>query len=203
MERRYAINEIFYSLQGEGWRAGAPSVFVRFAGCNLECSAPTVGFDCDTEYVSGRPMTSGQILDEMGSVGGACRWAVITGGEPLLQFDEALAQALRSREYAIAIETNGTVSINDAIRATLGHIACSPKTAEHTLRIEVCDELRYVRRVGQAIPKPSVRALRRYISPAWSPEGLRTQDLVWCINLCKENPEWSLSLQQHKTWGVR
>ena len=81
---RYLVNEIFYSLQGEGVRAGAPSFFLRLAKCNLTCKAETHGFDCDTEFESGRWMTLPEILDELRQLSERCEWIVLTGGEPAL-----------------------------------------------------------------------------------------------------------------------
>src|SRR3954464_3724428 len=106
---RYRVNEIFYSLQGEGVRAGTPNLFLRFARCNLACRAETHGFDCDTEFESGRRMTLPEILEEIRNLSAACRWVVLTGGEPALQVDGDLIDALHGAGYQLAIETNGSV----------------------------------------------------------------------------------------------
>lgn len=205
--RTYAINEIFYTLQAEGRRAGAPSVFIRFAGCNLSCSVETHGFDCDTEFMSGRKLTAEEIVAAAKEAGGACRWVVLTGGEPLLQLDVPLALALKEAGYSLAVETNGTVAPKDGVLELLDWVACSPKAAEHTLRLTAAHELRYVRHHGQAIPKPSIHEaprggeVLRYISPAW---GLEThRNLAWCIELVKGHENWLLSTQQHKIWRIR
>lgn len=217
--KHYMVNEIFYSLQGEGMRAGTPNVFVRFSGCNLTCSADgEAGFDCDTEFASGRKMTANEIRNEIFKLD----WirsryhqtdfvglgVILTGGEPALQVDEALLAELHDAKLFIAIETNGT----KALAPGIDWISCSPKSAEHTLRIERADELRYVRHAGQGIPRPIIEAANLLLSPAFETiEGPNGEPLhrplkgalEWCIGLVKENPRWRLSVQQHKTWRIR
>jgi organic radical activating enzyme len=202
-DKTYATNEVFYSLQGEGIRAGEPSVFVRFAGCNLTCRLDTHGFDCDTEFVSGRKLTAREIVAESRARGGGCRWIVFTGGEPLLQLDAALLEEVRQAGYRVAVETNGTIELSDDVEARIDWIVCSPKVAEHALRLRRCHELRYVRHPGQAIPRPRIVADHHLVSPAWTAAGLPREHLDWCIRLCQENPGWRLSVQLHKLWGIR
>lgn len=200
-DRRYIVNEIFYSLQGEGHRAGSANVFLRLAGCNLQCSRDgEAGFDCDTEFTSGREMDAAAIALACRELGAGCGWVIVTGGEPSLQLDAALVGALRSAEFKVAIETNGTREL----AVDVDWVSCSPKTAEHTLKIQHVDELRYVRRAEMAVPKPRLQASHLFISPAAQPDGrFDPRDLAWCIDLVKQNPGWRLSVQQHKTWGVR
>jgi organic radical activating enzyme len=160
------------------------------------------GFACDTEFESGRSMTARQI------VGSALKLApkagvgvIFTGGEPALQLDRKLVAALRDAGFGpLCIETNGTIDVS-----TLGldWISLSPKVAEHAVRVKACDEVRYVRGNGQGIPRPTARAARRFISPAFSGEALDSETLRWCVDLVKANPGWALSVQQHKTWGIR
>lgn len=192
--KTYRINEIFYSLQGEGIRQGTPNVFIRFSGCNLKCAEddPHSGFNCDTEFVSGVPMT---IDDICAQVGDLCPSVILTGGEPALQVDQELIDELHRRDFYIAIETNGTQTLPDGI----DWICVSPKSAEHTLKIELCDELKYVRHKGQGIPKPSITADHYLISPAFKSDGsVSRDDLEYCIALVKLNPTWRLSVQLHK-----
>ncbi len=196
--KTYRVNEIFYSLQGEGHRVGCPSIFLRFSGCNLKCAKATHGFDCDTEWMSGTDMTAEQIIDAM-RVHGACDWVVITGGEPLLQLDDELIDALKDEDYMLAIETNGTKPIPQKI----DYVCVSPKVAEHAVKPTAADELRYVRAHGQGIPKPSVVARHLFLSPACDGPEIDQNNLRWCIKLCLENPEWRLSVQTHKIWGIR
>lgn len=193
----YRINEIFYSLQGEGVRVGTPNVFVRFTGCNLKCSRDVERFDCDTEFASGVSLTLEQLWEKLSLY--PCKNIILTGGEPSLQTDQALIDALRDDGYYIALETNGTESVPQGI----DWICCSPKTSEHTLRVGKVNELKYVRDVGQGIPKPILQADHHLISPAWHPEGLHPETLHHCMELVKQNPTWRLSAQYHKVWSIR
>ena len=199
--KTYRVNEIFYSVQGEGARAGSANVFIRFAGCNLTCNLEEHGFDCDTEFTSGVDMTAEDIAKQAREMGGKCEWVILTGGEPTLQLDDDLEQELRAQGFSIAIETNGT----KLLTVQIDYVACSPKTAEHTLKImRQVDELRYVRNVGMGIPKPKLLARRYYLSPAADADGsINRAALAHCVELCKEHPMWQLSVQQHKMWGVR
>src|SRR5512147_1549241 len=95
----YRINEIFYSLQGEGVRAGTPALFLRFAGCNQVCTTDTVGFDCDTDHAAGRDMDLAQIVTSLRKAGPGCEWVVLTGGEPALQVDRELIYGLHAAGY--------------------------------------------------------------------------------------------------------
>lgn len=192
----YTINEIFYSIQGEGVRAGTPNVFIRFSGCNLQCKADgPEGFDCDTEFVSGRRLETNQLLDEVIKTAPQCKAIIFTGGEPALQIDKDLISAFKNQGYYLAIETNGTKELPRG----LDWITVSPKTAEHTLHQMIANEVKYVRHKGMAIPRPTVKADHLLISPSFQPDGTVTpQDLQWSIDLVKTNPPWRLSLQLHK-----
>jgi 7-carboxy-7-deazaguanine synthase len=196
---RYLVNEIFYSLQGEGVRAGAPSFFLRLAKCNLTCKVETHGFDCDTEFESGRWMTLPEILDELRQLSERCEWVVLTGGEPALQVDPEMIGALHEAGYRLAVETNGSVELP----AGIDWVTVSPKVAEHAIRQRKAHEVKYVRGYGQAIPKTVVEAEHHLISPAFEGTEVDPRALEWCIRLCKENPPWRLSVQQHKGWKVR
>jgi organic radical activating enzyme len=199
LPKAYRVNEIFYSLQGEGLRAGTANIFLRFTGCNLKCSRETEGFDCDTEFQSGRPWTLESILAEMHRLAPHCRSIILTGGEPGLQIDAELIQALKAAGFYIAIETNGTKELPEGI----DWITLSPKTAEHSLRQKTANELKYVRSYGMGIPKPSVIADHYLLSPAFDGEYLPPENLEWCLRLVRENPDWRLSVQQHKFWKIR
>jgi len=200
----YRVNEIFYSIQGEGAQTGIPYVFLRLSGCNLSCSRDVEGFDCDTEFVSGKDMSTEEILEALSALrGGAVppgSWVCLTGGEPSLQIDDELITDLHDAGWKIAIETNGTNKLPDGI----DYVACSPKTAEHTLRVGDVDELRYVRNLNQQIPRPALKAKTLCISPACAPTGRYDSRVVdHCIQLVKDNPGWRLSLQTHKLLAVR
>ncbi len=196
---RYRVNEIFYSLQGEGVRAGTPNLFLRFSRCNLECRVETHGFDCDTEFESGRSMTLPEIVAEMRSLSAECRWVILTGGEPALQVDAELIDRFHGEGYSLAIETNGSVELPPG----LDWITVSPKVAEHAIRQRRAHEVKYVRGYGQGIPKTVVEAEHYLVSPAFDGPEVDRRTLDWCIRLCRENPPWRLSVQQHKLWSVR
>jgi organic radical activating enzyme len=196
---RYFVNEIFYSLQGEGVRAGTPNLFVRFGRCNLACAKETHGFDCDTEFESGRWLTGDEIVAELRTLSPDCRWIVLTGGEPALQVDAELIDRLHAAGYQLAIETNGSVELPPG----LDWITVSPKVAEHAIRQRAAQEVKYVRGHGQAIPKTVVEAEHYLLSPAFEGNEVDPRALDWCIRLCKENPPWRLSVQLHKLWRVR
>ena len=202
----YAVNEVFYSLQGEGRRTGETSVFVRFSGCNLRCDIEAGekspgGFRCDTEFASGIVMSDDAILEQIAKAHGSApaKWIVLPGGEPLLQVDDELIRKLKKAGYLIAVETNGTQIVPEG----LDWVCVSPKVAEHCLKVKVADEVKYVRNVGQGIPRPSVKATHQYISPAFNERELDGEVLAWCIKLVKNNPAWNLSVQDHNLWSVR
>ena len=103
---KYKVNEIFYSLQGEGWWTGTPMVFVRLSGCNLKCPW------CDTDHRNGVEMSADEILSKVREASqGLCRRVCITGGEPLLQLDRALVKTLRDAGLKLHLETNGTLPL--------------------------------------------------------------------------------------------
>jgi organic radical activating enzyme len=212
--KQYTVNEIFWSPQGEGMRAGQMSVFIRFTGCNLRCRMEAAddspgGFDCDTEFTSGRKLCATEIMDEArGLVGktqewydaGHAAWVVFSGGEPALQVDRELVDLLHVAGFLCAIETNGS---KDVSGLGLDWITVSPKVAEHAVRQLTADEVKYVRGHGQAVPKPTCKATHQLVSPAFDGWTLDKRAVEWCLQLIKENPEWRLSMQQHKAWQVR
>jgi 7-carboxy-7-deazaguanine synthase len=200
-EGTYIVNEVFYSVQGEGRLAGTPMVFVRFADCNLRCSWKNAGFDCDTEFMSGRQRSIDEILEEAEKLNPKRGWMLLTGGEPGLQLDDNFIRSAHERGWRLAIETNGTVKLPEGVE----WICVSPKSAEHTLQQRRANEVKYVRHVGMSIPEPAIEADHNLISPAFQADGsIRPEDLDWCLRLVKENPDrWSLSIQYHKFLKVR
>jgi organic radical activating enzyme len=234
VRKAYKVNEVFYSVQGEGKRAGTANVFIRFAACNMKCAMEAGpkspgGFDCDTEFESGRACTPEELvqwIDEELARHNVARvrgcWLILTGGEPALQLDYDLCQFLHSEGFLLAIETNGSIELprmpqwpaetNDPTKASVeialswyavDWITLSPKVAEHAVRQLVAHELKYVRGAGQSLPKPSARALHKLVSPSFNGLVADRDAIRTCVDLVKQNPEWSLSVQLHKSWGVR
>ena len=208
----YAVKEIFYTLQGEGAQAGRTAVFCRFAGCNLwsgrepDRSAAICRF-CDTQFVGtdgdggGRFETAADLAHAVEakwpvSPGGK-RFVVCTGGEPLLQLDSALIQALHERGFEIAVETNGTI----AAPLGLDWVCVSPK-AGNAVVVTQGDELKLV--YPQAGAEPALYEQLAFdhflLSPMDGPgTAANTQAAV---AFCLQNPRWRLSLQTHKFLGI-
>ena len=160
------INEIFYSLQGEGSRAGEPSIFIRLQGCSAKNACFKSGIICDTEFESGYEIDIKEIKSYIEKYN--CEWIVWTGGEPSDQLTDEIIDFFKP--YKQAIETSGIKSPPE----NLDWIVISPKVAEHTILKKFimrrnegvhCDELRWVRKKGQAIPETKLKAYKYYISP--------------------------------------
>lgn len=217
MGKTYVVNEVFYSIQGEGVRVGVPSIFVRFTGCNMRCSVQAGdkspgGFDCDTEFESGRKVTAEELLQWIQHEHN--EWhinpaIVFTGGEPGLQVDADLCTFLHDAGYFLCIETNGSVDLKAkcagcfSCGTALDFITVSPKVAEHAIKQTQANEVRYVRGYGQALPKTEIQATHYCISPAFDGVVVTPDTMAWCIKLVKENPRWRLSVQTHKLLNVR
>ena len=192
------ISEIFYSLQGEGARAGTPNIFVRLQGCKAKHACYALGIKCDTEFESGSEWTLEELKKELERY--PAPNIIWTGGEPLDQLTDEIVDYFK--EFYQAVETSGL----HKPPAGIDFICISPKVAEHVIKknfegVEV-HELRYVRHKGQEIPQPSINAENYYISPHSDGWDLNFENVRHCINLVKENPKWKLSLQQHKIWNV-
>ena len=207
----YVVKEIFYSLQGEGVRAGTAALFLRFAGCNLKCSFKTHGFDCDTRWDGGKKMSLDEIIDclakegyQRGPLEGCTiQWVVLTGGEPGLQVDADLVDRLHEEDYAVAIETNGTVNL-DILKTAFDWITVSPKVPEEEVKQLEAHEVKYVMMDARPLPEPACMADHYLLSPKTYPViGVSQVALKHCIKLVKENPRWRLSMQQHKIWDIQ
>jgi 7-carboxy-7-deazaguanine synthase len=208
----YSVKEIFKTLQGEGAQAGRAAVFCRFAGCNLwsgreEDRATAVCQFCDTDFVGtedgegGKFATAESLASAIEQRWGrrtAQRFVVFTGGEPLLQLDEALVDAVHALGFEIAIETNGTL----AAPAGIDWICVSPK-AGAPWNLRVGNELKLV--YPQEGLKPDDvgdAAFRHYwLQPMDGP--MRTENTELAVRYCLEHPPWRLSVQTHKYTGVR
>lgn len=196
--KSYLVNEIFHSLQGEGVRAGTANLFVRFSGCNEKCTERTHGFECDTDFSESTKMPLDQIVRALRESVSSCEWVVLTGGEPALQVDRELIDGLHDAGFKLAIETNGSIELPEG----LDWITVSPKVPEDQIRQKVANEVKYVRACGQGIPETVVQAEHKLISPAFDGNALGRKTLDWCIQLVRNNPEWQLSIQQHKSWEI-
>lgn len=189
------VNEIFYSLQGEGGRSGQPSIFIRLAKCNLVCSF------CDTDFERGVKMTLDEVLHEIEPYG--CKWVIWTGGEPILQLNDSVVALFKERGYRQAIETNGT----RRIPAGIDYITCSPKQQFEKVRelIPEVDELRFPIQKGDPVPDVSIlpKARHYFLSPIFDNQQIIQENIDYCVDLVKQNPLWALSLQIHKLIGIR
>ena len=200
----YSINEIFYSIQGEGANAGRPAVFVRFSGCNLKCPF------CDTDFKEHRIMSHDEIISEMEKVNtGGCHLCVLTGGEPTLQYDATLENALRKAGYIIAMESNGTI----APAAKVDFLTISPKTqwqedASLQIRFHI-DEIKLV--VDKATDLTALTYYEQrftdsmlFIQPCDTGFIKENKEIISrCVEFLKNHPLWRLSLQQQKIINVR
>ncbi len=204
--RRYAVKEVFRTLQGEGGLAGTPMVFVRFAGCNLwsgreEDRAGARCDFCDTDFVGGERFTVEELTARVGAeAAGGPRFVCFTGGEPMLQLDAPLLESLRARGFRAAVETNGTVAL-DAVRPLLDWVCMSPKTPE--LAVTAGDELKLVYRGQPAdeIRRYEALAFRHFfLQPEW---GARYDALLaGALAFLQTQSTWRLSLQTHKLIGL-
>jgi 7-carboxy-7-deazaguanine synthase (Cx14CxxC type) len=210
----YAVKEIFYTLQGEGANAGRAAVFCRFAGCNLWTGrevdrASAVCTFCDTDFVGtdgtggGRFRSSDDLADAIAATwpsdapSRATRLVVCTGGEPLLQLDDALIDALHARGFEIAVETNGT----QPAPTGLDWICVSPK-ANAELVLTSGDELKLVYPQHDAPPERFASLDFRHFFLQPMDGASRDTNTARAVRYCLEHPQWRLSLQTHKYLGI-
>jgi 7-carboxy-7-deazaguanine synthase (Cx14CxxC type) len=204
----YSVKEIFYTLQGEGAQAGRPAVFCRFSGCNLWSGrevdrANAVCRFCDTDFVGTDGIGGGkfqsaaalaQVIDaQWPSAYPQRKYVVLTGGEPLLQLDAALIQALHDVGFEIAIETNGTLPVPFGV----DWVCVSPKQGA-SLVVEQGDELKVVvPQTGQDLEHlASLAFTHHFVQPMDGVDKARNTELA--IELCRRSPHWRLSVQTHK-----
>lgn len=208
----YAVKEIYYTLQGEGAQTGRAAVFLRFAGCNLWTGREADRADaicrfCDTEFV-GTDGPGGGSFRDAGALaravtaaweGGAERKLVVcTGGEPMLQLDEALIGALHAAGFEIAVETNGTIPAVSGI----DWICVSPKAGAKLVQ-RTGSELKLVFPQPGAMPEvfDTLVFTHRFLQPMDGPDLARNTELA--TRYCLDHPRWRLSLQTHKLLGIR
>ena len=208
----YSVKEMFYTLQGEGTHAGRPAVFCRFAGCNLwtgreEDRSSAICQFCDTDFV-GTDGTHGGKFDSATalaqaiasfwpSADAAHRFVVLTGGEPLLQVDEALVQALHALGLEIAVESNGTV----LPPAGIDWLCISPKAGSQRV-VNQGQELKLVYPQVGAEPAQfeSLQFEHFYLQPMDGPHA--AANTAAAVAYCQAHPRWKLSLQTHKLIGI-
>ncbi len=213
----YAVKEMFLTLQGEGVQAGRRAVFLRFAGCNLWSGREQDREDavcrfCDTDFVGTDGLGGGKFADAGALADAAAgfwgegtegRYIVLTGGEPMLQVDDALVDALHARGFAIAIESNGTLPVHPGI----DWVCISPKAGSEVVQ-RAGNELKLVwPQPGQGHSSADVDAMEQ-----WAFDHLLVQPLddaraadnaAAAIALVMERPRWRLTVQAHKYLGLR
>jgi 7-carboxy-7-deazaguanine synthase len=205
----YSVKEIFYTLQGEGAQTGRPAVFCRFAGCNLWSGresdrASAICQFCDTDFVGtdgvlGAKYESAQalatVIDAQWPTAGAAlkKYVVCTGGEPLLQLDADLIDALHARGFEVAIETNGTLPVPDGV----DWVCVSPKQGSEQV-VDQGDEIKVV--IPQASQNlahyEAMKFTYFFLQPMDGPDKEKHTQLA--IDTCKRHPQWRLSIQTHK-----
>ena len=178
------VNEIFYSLQGEGYHTGMPATFIRFSGCNLHCAF------CDTRHEEGTMMSDEEIVGQASSY--PAPMVILTGGEPALSVDGSLITLLHKAGKYICIETNGTYPLPEGI----DWVTCSPKEGT-ALRLSHMDEVKVVY-TGQDITRYESLPARHFFLQPCSCQN--TQETVRCV---MQHPRWRLSLQTHKLIDIR
>jgi len=208
----YAVKEIFYTLQGEGAQAGRAAVFCRFAGCNLwsgreQDRVTAVCQFCDTDFIGtdgtggGRFATADALADSVAAEwpGGGAPFVVCTGGEPLLQLDDALVASLHARGFEIAVETNGTIA---PAPAGIDWVCVSPK-AGAALKLLEGDELKVVvPQAGQDLDALEGLSFQRFSLQAMDGPNV-VENTRLAVELCLSRPRWRLSVQTHKHLGIR
>lgn len=208
----YSVKEVFYTLQGEGLRAGRPAVFCRFAGCNLwtgreEDRLSAICQFCDTDFVGtdgtlgGKFSTAQELADlimQQWPIGKNNRYVVLTGGEPLLQVNKDLIDALHKNEFEIAVETNGTILAPPGI----DWICVSPKSGAEWIQ-RTGNELKLVYpQIGLQPLDVITIGFEHYLLQPMD-NILQKQNTIKAIEFCQSNPEWKLSIQTHKILEIR
>ena len=195
----WKVNEIFYSLQGEGFNTGTASVFIRLSGCNLHCAF------CDTRHEEGTMMSLPAIVERVMQFPNA-PLIVLTGGEPSLWIDEDFVNGLKTMTgKRIAIETNGTHPLPHGIDwVTLSPKAGIGDSGDVPVVVNRCDELKVVY-VGQDLAQyNNISATYRYLQPCWvNDEAQCRRNMQATVQAVMNNPQWRLSLQTHRILGIQ
>lgn len=209
--KRYAVHSCFPTIQGEGFHAGTPAVFIRFSGCNFwngkqaargESECPF----CDTDFVGtsgdgGGRYTAAALAQFARSIAPSVDLVVCTGGEPLLQLDESLVDALHAAKFIVAVETNGSINL-DEYRLGIDWVCCSPKAAHRQELLEV-DELKVVYPAEDPLLWSSViLATHQFIQPMDGDGDVRARSTERAVRFVMAHPDWRLSVQTHKDVGI-
>ncbi|MCH2678189.1 MAG: 7-carboxy-7-deazaguanine synthase [Alphaproteobacteria bacterium] len=207
----YNVKEIFYSIQGEGFHTGRPSIFCRFSGCNLwnglerDREIAKCNF-CDTDFVGTNGVGGNKFLNEDDLAkeiisywpNSSKPFVILTGGEPMLQVDKKLIHALKSYKCHLAIETNGTIKVPNEI----DWICVSPKAGNSLVQV-YGDELKLVYPQKNITPEEYEKYSFKNFSLQPMDGELKLHNTNLAIEYCKNNPNWKISLQTHKIIGVR
>lgn len=190
------INEIFYSVQGEGFHAGTPAVFIRFSGCNLKCPF------CDTNHFTGNEMSISDIIEEITKY--PARLIIITGGEPSLFLTDELVNKLHDKGKYVAVETNGT----NKLPSSVDWVTLSPKDNFVKNAVPVnqrYDEVKVVFDGNQNVDKYlSIPAKQYYLQPCdTGNETLNKEIINKTLEHCMKEGKWRISIQTHKILNVR
>lgn len=192
------VNEMFYSIQGEGAHAGEAAIFIRLSGCNLLCEF------CDTEHQPYKDITEAEITQEIAKYSASL--VVITGGEPTLQLTDTLISKIHKLGKKVAIETNGTRPIPKGV----DWVTISPKEAfvgkVATPIIKKADEVKVVFDDMHTYEDPTfgIKATHYFVQPCDTSDEGRNRDIInQCVKFIKDNPQWKLSLQTQKILKVR
>lgn len=207
----YSVKEIFYTLQGEGAQAGRPAVFCRFAGCNLWSGLErdrhtAICQFCDTDFIGTNGIGGGkfataqtlaQTIAALWPDKAPNRFVVCTGGEPLLQLDTPLIDALHAERFEIAVETNGSIAAPEGI----DWLCVSPKAGADLVQCQG-DELKLVFPQPALMPDSVVKLdfKNRFLQPMDGPTV--TENTAQAVAYCKADPRWRLSVQTHKAIGI-
>lgn len=219
MAKAYRVKEVFYSLQGEGAQLGRPAIFCRFSKCNLwngreEDRETSICTFCDTDITGTDGQNGGSFSDadslsahllSFWPAGCEHKYVVFTGGEPLLQLDEALIKAMQALGFEVAVETNGTLPLP----AGLDWVCVSPKGKSEVV-VKRCNELKLVFPQQDCPPQKvaHIQADYYYLSPMANPADGSDRDLLKlgntraALEYCLQHPQWRLTLQAHKHWSI-
>ncbi len=207
--KNYAIKEIFYSIQGEGFHSGRPAIFVRFSSCNFwsgreEHRKNAICNFCDTDFIgingkNGGVYSGNTLIDKLLMLSESCKFVVLTGGEPLLQVKFELIQTLKDNGYYVAVETNGSI----IPPPNIDWICCSPKSRSRQ-KLEHAHELKVVYpALDPDLVSKYITADHYYIQPLDSKdESKNKQYMKESIEYCKARPTWKLSLQTQKIMNI-